>query len=68
MDLFMHADLKALREERPGPHVSIYIPTHPGGSEENTIRWRKCVAEAQERLVDQGLRAPDVKRFLASAR
>ena len=44
------------------------MPAHRGGSEENPIRWRKHLAEAEERLVKAGCRAAEVKELLAPAR
>jgi hypothetical protein len=68
MDLFTRDDLKTLLEERPSPRVSLYLRTHRGGAEEDPVRWRKHLAEAEERLARTGWRAADVKELLAPAR
>jgi hypothetical protein len=41
------------------------MPTHRGGSEEDPIRFRKLLGQAQERLVVHGLRGPVARDFLA---
>jgi hypothetical protein len=44
------------------------MPAHRGGSEEDPIRWRKHLAEAEYHLVKAGWRAAEVKEWLAPAR
>lgn len=68
MDLFTRNDLKVLLAQQPSPCVSLYMPTHRAGSEEDPIRWRKHLAEAQECLVKAGWRAPEAKKLLAPGR
>jgi hypothetical protein len=68
MDLFTRDDVKTLLAEHPSPCVSLFMPAHRGGSEEDPIRWRKHLAEAEGRLVQTGRRAAEVKEFLAPAR
>jgi hypothetical protein len=47
MDLFTREDLKTLLAQHPSPCVSLFMPAHRGGSEEDPIRWRKHLAEAE---------------------
>jgi hypothetical protein len=68
MDLFTRDDLKSLLAERSSPCISLFIPTHRGGAEEDPIRWRKHLAEAEERLIQAGWRAVEVKELLAPGR
>jgi hypothetical protein len=68
MDLVTREDLKALLAEHPSPCISLFMPTHRGGAEEDPIRWRKSWAEAEERLVHGGWRAAEVKELLAPGR
>jgi hypothetical protein len=68
MDLFTRKDLKALLAEPRTPCVSIYMPTHRGGREEDPIRWRVHLAEAEENLIAAGLRVSDAKELLKPAR
>ncbi len=68
MDLFTRDDLKTLLAEHPSPCVSLFMPAHRGGAEEDPIRWRKHLAEAEERLARTGWRAAEVKDLLAPAR
>jgi hypothetical protein len=41
------------------------MPAHRGGAEEDPIRFRKLLAQAEERLVAHGLRATEGREFLA---
>jgi hypothetical protein len=68
MDLFTRADLRALLEKHERPCVSLFMPAHRGGAEEDPIRFRKLLDQAQEQLIKQGLRAPEAKEFLAPLR
>jgi hypothetical protein len=68
MDLFTRDDLRALLAERPGPCVSIFLPTHRGGAEADPIRWRGLLDEAQRRLTAVGLRAAEAGELLAPGR
>lgn len=68
MDLFTREDLKKLLAEPRTPCVSIFMPTHRGGGEEDPIRWRVCLEEAEQRLVATGLRAPEARELLGPAR
>jgi hypothetical protein len=68
MDLFTRDDLKTLLAEHRSPCISLFMPTHRGGAEEDPIRWRKHLAEAEERLVKAGWRTAEVKELLAPGR
>jgi hypothetical protein len=69
MDLLSRADLKALAEERSGLHVSLYAPTHRAGPEtqQDPIRLKNLVGEAEKRLVAGGLGASDARELLGPA-
>jgi len=68
MDLFTRDDLKILLTDRSGPCVSLFMPAHRGGSEQDPIRCRNLLDTAADRLVTSGLRAPEARDFLAPAR
>jgi hypothetical protein len=68
MDLFTRDDVKTLLAEHPSPCVSLFMPAHRGGSEEDPIRWRKHLAEVEEHLVKTGWRTAEIKELLAPAR
>jgi hypothetical protein len=68
MDLFTRDDLKPLLAEGQGPCVSIYLPTHRGGAEEDPIRWKGHLREAEKQLLAAGLRPPDARDLLRPAR
>src|SRR5208282_5996002 len=65
MDLFTRDDLKTLLGEHPSPCISLFMPAHRGGAEEDPIRWRTHLVEAEERLVKAGWRGAEVKELLA---
>jgi hypothetical protein len=68
MDLFAREDLQTLSREHPAPCLSIYQPTHRGGAEQDPIRWRKHLGEAEEKLLGVGMRAAEARAFLEPAR
>jgi hypothetical protein len=68
MDLFTRDDLEALLPQGQGACVSLYLPTHRGGAEEDPIRWRGHVREAERQLLAAGLRTPAGRDLLAPAR
>jgi hypothetical protein len=65
MDLFTRADLRALLAEHERPCVSLFMPAHRGGAEEDPIRFRKLLGQAEERLIKHGLHIPEAREFLA---
>lgn len=65
MDLLTRSELRILLAEHDGPCVSIYMPAHRGGAEQDPIRFRKLLEQAKDQLVAQGMRAPEARDFLA---
>lgn len=68
MDLFNRNDLKDLLAEHRPPCISLFMPAHPGGAQEDSIRWWKLLAEAEESLERAGWRAAEVKEVLEPGR
>jgi hypothetical protein len=68
MDLFTRDDLKTLLAEHLSPCISVYVPAHRGGAEEDPIRWRRHLTEAEEHLAKAGWRAAEIKELLAPGR
>jgi hypothetical protein len=68
MNLFTRHDLNELLKEHVSPCVSLFMPTHRGGSQQDPIRWRKQLAEAEEQLVHDGWRSSEVRKMLEPAR
>lgn len=62
-------DLSNLMEPREGWCVSIYQPTHRAGSEiqQDPIRFKNLLTEAEERLEKTGMRSADARRMLEPA-
>ena len=68
MDLLKAQDLRALIDHPTSPCVSIYIPTHRSGSEEDRIRLRNALVEAEELLDEMGHRRLKSKGFFDGAK
>lgn len=69
-DLLRGTDVRELIEHGGSPAVSIFLPTHRTRSdrEQDPIRLRNLVDQAESRLVDDGARPADVRSLLAPAR
>ncbi len=69
MTILSREELKNLMEKRRGPCISIFLPTQRAGKEveQNPIRFKNRLREAEERLQANGLRTPDVAAILEPA-
>lgn len=70
MDLLTQADLEQLAEhDRPGPCLSLFVPTHPSGVDSQTdpIRWKNLVSRVEQTLSEQGVPPPGTAELLAPA-
>ena len=63
MDDLKRTDLEELINADGDWHVSIFIPTHPAGSEQqqNPIRLKNLLAQAEKTLLEYGARRPEVQ-------
>ncbi|MDP8957743.1 MAG: hypothetical protein M3N51_00745, partial [Actinomycetota bacterium] len=70
MDLVTRGDLEALLQMGEGPCVSLFMPTHRAGPEmrQDPIRLKNLLGEAEQRLGEAGLRAPEARALLEPAR
>lgn len=66
MALFSKLDLQILIEEDNEPCVSIFMPTHRAGVEvqQDPIRLKNLLGEAQESLITKGLRSSEARDLL----
>ncbi|MCA1992277.1 MAG: hypothetical protein LDL41_09585 [Coleofasciculus sp. S288] len=69
MNLFSIGELKTLTEKPEGACVSIFMPTHRMSTEtlQNPIRFKNLVRQAEELLVNGGLRGQDARDLLEPA-
>jgi hypothetical protein len=69
MDTITMEELKELLPKEQGWHISLYLPTYKTGREtqQNAIRFKNLLQEAEERLQSKGFRLPDVKEMLEPA-
>ena len=69
MDILNPTALKSLIAEQGKWCISLYMPTHRAGREQqqNPIRLRNLLAEAEAKLLASGLRMPEVQKFMHPA-
>lgn len=69
METLSKDDLKALVQKRKDLCISIYMPTHRSGVEtqQNQIRFKNLLREAEERLIASGMKPQDARNFLEKA-
>lgn len=70
MDLLSRAEVRALMKERAKLCVSIYMPAHRTGTQtqQDPIRLKNLLKQAEERLANNGLRGSEVDGILAPVR
>ncbi|MBW4492844.1 MAG: hypothetical protein KME26_07100 [Oscillatoria princeps RMCB-10] len=69
MSLLSAEELKTLVEQPQGLCVSIYMPTYRTGAEvqQNPIRYKNLLREAEERLQETGMSEQEAREFLQPA-
>jgi hypothetical protein len=69
MNLLNRTDLQELIEETGQWCISLYMPTHPIGREQqqNPTRLRNLLTRAKKDLSEYGLRRPDIEELLRPA-
>ncbi len=69
MDILNPTDLKSLIAQQGKWSVSLYMPTHRVGPEQqqDPIRLKNLLAEAETKLLANGLRRPEVQRWMRPA-
>lgn len=69
MDVLNPADLKSLIAQQGKWSVSLYMPTHRVGQEQqqDPIRLKNLLAEAETKLLANGLRRSEVERLMRPA-
>src|ERR671910_1578875 len=69
MELLSRAELETLIEEPEGLCVSIFLPTHRAGAQtqQDPIRLKNLLREAEEQLLAKGLHAPEAEELLGPA-
>lgn len=70
MDPFTRDDLRSLMSARHKRCVSVYTPTHRTGREirEDAVRLKNHINEAEEKLVQSGLRTPEAREIVEPMR
>ena len=70
MDIITTQDLQKLLRREDGWHVSLFMPAHRAGREtdQDRIRYRNLLSQVDKRLMEKGMRTPDVKKMLEGAK
>lgn len=69
MDTLSKSDLKTLIADEGELHISIYMPTHKVvDQQQDPIRLKRLLDDAEERMVQDGLRSSDAQELLQPAR
>lgn len=70
MSILSRTQIRMLVEHPSQWCASIFLPTHPAGreSQQDPIRLKNLLDEAEERLVEDGLRAPEARDLLKPGR
>lgn len=63
-------EVESLAAERPGPHVSLFLPVETAGPQtrQNPVRLKNLVRDAEEQMVALGMRGTEVRDFLEPLR
>lgn len=69
MEIFSREELQVLTQDRKGPCVSIFLPTHRAGRQirQDPIRFKNLLTRSEEKLTARGLRSAEAKDLLSSA-
>jgi hypothetical protein len=69
MDILNPADLRSLIAQQGKWSISLYMPTQRVGNEQqqNPIRLKNLLAEAETKLLANGLRRPEVEKLMRPA-
>jgi hypothetical protein len=69
MNVLTRNNLNSLMAVHKGPCVSVFMPMHRSGPEtqQDLIRFKNLIREAEERLITRGIPAPEARELLESA-
>src|SRR5438309_11303396 len=68
MNMISAIELKKLLNLAEKPRISLYLPTHPGGSAQDPIQLKHLIAEAEDKLVTKDMNEDALKKMLRPAR
>jgi hypothetical protein len=68
-DIALEDELKTLIQQKDGPCVSIFMPTHRAGLEtqQDPVRFKNLIRQALDKLVEGDMRLPEAQALLAPA-
>lgn len=67
MSTLSQEELKSVMTEGHGPAVSVFLPTHRAGpdSQQDPIRLKNLLKQAETQLINEGIRAAEARDLLA---
>src|SRR4030042_5720604 len=70
MNVLTRNNLNLLMAVHKGPCVSVFMPMHRSGPEtqQDLIRFKNLIREAEERLITRGIPAPEASELLESGK
>lgn len=57
-------DIESLLQHEGWPAISIYMPVSRIGDQQDPLRYKKMITEVTDRLIDEGMRAPEARSLL----
>ena len=69
MDVLRRTDLRQLVETNGKWHISVYLPTHRAGNEQqqDPIRLKNLLSQSEKNLLEYGVRRPEVEEMMRPA-
>ena|SRR5215216_3571110 len=69
MDVLRRTDLRQLVETNGKWHISVYLPTHRAGNEQqqDPIRLKNLLSQAEKNLLEYGVRRPEAEEMMRPA-
>ncbi|MGE5377993.1 MAG: hypothetical protein ACM3XO_23270 [Bacteroidota bacterium] len=69
MDTLKRTDLRELVERDGNWHVSIYMPTHRAGrdQQQDPIRFKNLLTDSEKKLMEYGVRRPGIQEIMQPA-
>ena len=64
METIEKRELESLTELEEWPAVSIYLPVSRIGDQQDSLRYKNCLTEVENKLIDKGMRTTEARKLL----
>ncbi len=64
METIEKRELESLMELEEWPAISIYMPVSRIGDQQDSLRYKNCLAEVENKLINEGMRTSEVWQLL----